>query len=383
MSRMTRHATSLPKIILHWICFSETLYPETIHLLRTSIPNAQVPDPLKVMRMENDMIDKLAAIPGVTSVAFGNAAPMTGYNSNDPVLAKDKTYASGDLPPIRRYKFISPDFLKAMGTRLVAGREFTWTDVHQKRNVVIVSENTAREMWGSAEAAVGKQVSERRGGVWREVVGVSGDVRDNGVNEKSPATVFWPLIVDKLWDNNTRQQRFLLRTSRAGTESLLNEARQAIWSINASLPIYRVQTMKTVYDKSMARTSFTLVMLAIAGAMALLLGVVGIYGVIAYAVSQRTREIGIRMALGAEHGGLQRMFVRDGLMLAGIGSVIGLAAAAGLTSLMSSLLFGVKALDPMTYAVVCAFLVTAAAIASYIPARRASNVDPIEALRAE
>ena len=333
--------------------------------------------------MENDMIDKLAAIPGVTSVAFGNAAPMTGYNSNDPVLAKDKTYASGDLPPIRRYKFISPDFLKAMGTRLVAGREFTWTDVHQKRNVVIVSENTAREMWGSAEAAVGKQVSERRGGVWREVVGVSGDVRDNGVNEKSPATVFWPLIVDKLWDNNTRQQRFLLRTSRAGTESLLNEARQAIWSINASLPIYRVQTMKTVYDKSMARTSFTLVMLAIAGAMALLLGVVGIYGVIAYAVSQRTREIGIRMALGAEHGGLQRMFVRDGLMLAGIGSVIGLAAAAGLTSLMSSLLFGVKALDPMTYAVVCAFLVTAAAIASYIPARRASNVDPIEALRAE
>ena len=360
--------------------------PETIQLLRTSIPEAQVRDPLKVMRMENDMIDKLAAIPGVTSVAFASGAPMTGYNSNDPIFAKDKTYASGELPPIRRYKFISPDFLKTMGTRLVAGREFTWTDVHQKRNVVMVSENMAREMWGSAEAALGKQVAERPGGVWREVVGVAGDVRDNGVNEKAPTTLFWPLIVDNLWGNDASVQRggvFLVRTARAGTEGLLNEARQAIWSINASLPIYRVQTMKVVYDKSMARTSFTLVMLAIAGAMALLLGVVGIYGVIAYAVSQRTREIGIRMALGAEHGGLQRMFVRDGLILAGIGSVIGLATAAGLTSLMSSLLFGVKALDPMTYAVVCAFLLTAAAITSYIPARRASNVDPIEALRAE
>ena len=198
--------------------------------------------------------------------------------------------------------------------------------------------------------------------------------------------MYWPVLVQKLWDDDTRVQRgavFLIRTNRAGTEGLLTEARQAIWSINNSLPVYRVRTLKAVYDQSMARTSFTLVMLAIAGAMALLLGVVGIYGVIAYAVSQRTREIGIRMALGAEHGGLQRMFVRDGLTLAGIGCAIGLTAAAGLTSLMSSLLFGVKALDPMTYALVCGFLIAAAAIASYLPARKASNVDPIEALRAE
>lgn len=141
--------------------------------------------------------------------------------------------------------------------------------------------------------------------------------------------------------------------------------------------------MQDLDNESMARTSFTLVMLAIAGAMALILGIVGIYGVIAYAVTQRTREIGIRMALGAEPAGLRQMFVRHGLLLAGIGAILGLGAAAGLTRLMSTLLFGVKALDPVTYLGVAAILIAAAALASYFPARRATKVDPLEALRAE
>jgi ABC-type antimicrobial peptide transport system permease subunit len=153
--------------------------------------------------------------------------------------------------------------------------------------------------------------------------------------------------------------------------------------VDANLPVFQVRTLKDVYGKSMARTSFALVMLAIAGAMALLLGVVGIYGVIAYAVSQRTREIGIRIALGAPAAGLQRMFVWHGLLLAGIGAGLGLAAAAGLTRLVESLLFGVKALDPVTYAAVAVLLIAAAALASYLPARRATAVDPMEALRIE
>ena len=153
--------------------------------------------------------------------------------------------------------------------------------------------------------------------------------------------------------------------------------------MDANLPVFLVRTLKDLYDQSMARTSFTLVMLAIAGGMALLLGIVGIYGVIAYAVSQRTREIGIRMALGARPAGLQGMFVRDGLVLAGLGAVLGLAAAAGLTHLMQSLLFGITALDLTTYAVVSAILIAAAALASYLPARRATAVDPVDALRSE
>ena len=176
---------------------------------------------------------------------------------------------------------------------------------------------------------------------------------------------------------------FALRSNRAGTEGLLAEAQQAIWSVNGRQPVFLVTTLETLYDQSMARTSFTLVMLAIAGVMGLMLGIVGIYGVIAYVVSQRIREIGIRTALGAQPAGLLRMFVRHGLRLVGIGAALGLVAAAGLTRLMSSLLFGVTALDPVTYTSVSALLIAAGVLASYLPARRAIAVDPIQALRTD
>jgi len=153
--------------------------------------------------------------------------------------------------------------------------------------------------------------------------------------------------------------------------------------VNASLPLASVRTMQEIYEESLAATSFTLVMLGIAGAMAMLLGVIGIYGVISYTVAQRKREIGIRAALGAEPGALRWLFVRHGLALAGAGSVVGLAAAAGLTRLMRSVLFGISPLDPVTYIAVPLVLVAATALASYLPARRAAAVDPVEMLRAE
>ena len=159
--------------------------------------------------------------------------------------------------------------------------------------------------------------------------------------------------------------------------------RQAVWSVNPDLPIADVRTVREIYDRSMARTSFTLVMLAIAGAMAMLLGVVGIYGVIAYSVSQRTREIGIRMALGAQHGAVHRMFVRQGLTLAGVGVVCGLGAAIALGRWIEKMLFGVSPIDARTYAAVTIELLIAAAGASYVPARKASRIDPAAALRSE
>ena len=269
---------------------------------------------------------------------------------------------------------------------LIAGRDFTWTDIYDKHRVAMVSENLAREMWGDPNAALGKRIREGAADPWREIVGVVGDVYDDGAQKKPPAFAYWPALMDAFYGERGSVMRFavfVIRTKRAATENFLTEARQAIWSVNSSLPVFRVRTLKDVYDASMARTSFTLVMLAIAGTMALILGIVGIYGVIAYAVTQRTREIGIRMALGAEPSRLQQMFVRHGLMLAGIGAIIGLGTAAGLTRLMSTLLFGVKALDPLTYAGVAAILIAAAALASYVPARRATRVDPLDALRAE
>jgi hypothetical protein len=290
------------------------------------------------------------------------------------------------IPPIRRYRFIAPDYIKTMGTRLLAGREMNWTDIYEKRGVVLLSQNTAKELWGSAPAALGKQVRDGQTGPWREVIGVVEDVYDDGVQKAAPTMVYLPVVLENFWGNPIRSQRFatfIIRSDRAATESFLAEVRQAIWGVNSGLPIFLVKTLKEVYEQSMARTSFTLVMLAIAGGMALLLGIVGIYGVISYTVSQRTREIGIRIALGAQHSSIQRLFVGHGLVLAGIGITVGLGAAAGLAQWMKALLFGIAPLDPLTYVAVPAILALAVAAASYIPARRAVNVDPTEALRAE
>jgi predicted permease len=361
-------------------------HAEQVEMLHITIPDSEVKDPERVMRMQNEMLDKLAAIPGVTSVAFGSGAPMEGFNNNDVLFEEDKSYAAGQIPPLRRYRNTSPGYFKTIGTPLVAGRDFTWTDLYQKRYVAIVSENMAREDWGTPAAALGKRIREGSKDPWREIVGVVGDIYDNGVQEKAPGITYWPVMMDLFESDKVTVNRFgvfLIRSNRAGTQSFLTEARRAIWSVDSNLPVFLVRTMEDVYDGSMVRTSFTLALLGIAGFMALVLGVVGIYGVISYGVTQRTREIGIRMALGAQPAGLQRMFVQQGLLLAGIGASVGLAAAAALTHWMASLLFRTTALDPLTFAAVAALLILAAALASYVPSRRASTVDPIEALRTE
>jgi len=361
-------------------------HPEEVQLMRAYIPEAQVKDSEAVMRMQQQTLEKLAAIPGVYSVAFTNTAPMEGFNYNDLLYAQDKNYAVGEIPPVRRFRFVSPGAFKTIGTALIAGRDFTWTDLYDKRRVAIVSENLAREMWGSAGVALGKRIRAAPRDPWREIVGVVGDVYDNGVQEKAQTIVYWPALLETFEGDSMRVTRggaFVIRTKRAATESFLKEARQAIWSVDGNLPIFLVRTLKDIYDLSLVRTSFTLALLALAGGMALVLGIVGIYGVIAYAVSQRTREIGIRIALGAQAGEVRRMFVGNGLSLAAVGLALGLAGAFGMTRLMSSLLFGVTALDPIAYAAAAAVLTTAAALASYLPARRATAVDPVEARRAE
>jgi putative ABC transport system permease protein len=364
--------------------------PEEVQILHSTIPQAIAKEPERVMRVQHEILDTLAAIPGVVSVGFANAAPLESFlGSANPVYAEDQRLAEGQLPSVRQIRRIAPGFFKTMGTRVIAGRDLTWTDLYEKRRVAIVSENLAREWWGVPGAALGKRI--REGGPadpWREIVGVVENVYDNGVDVKPPELAYWPALMDRyIWGGENGSAvasgMFAIRSKRTATESLLTEAQQAIWSVNGRQPVFLVTTLKTLYDQSMARTSFTLVMLAIAGAMGLVLGIVGIYGVIAYVVSQRSREIGIRTALGAQPAGLLGMFVRHGLWLTGIGAALGLVAAAGLTRLMSSLLFGVTALDPVTYTAVSALLIVAGVLASYLPARRAVAADPVQALRAE
>jgi putative ABC transport system permease protein len=359
---------------------------EELQTVRISIPSAQVKEPDAVTRMQQEMLRKISEIPGVKSASFAGSVPMDGNNSNDPIYAEDKDYTERSLPPLRRFKYPAPGFLQTLGTPLIAGRDFTWTDNYEKRSVALVSESMARELWGNPNAAIGKRIRDNPKGVWHEVVGVAGDIHDDGVHEKAPSTVYFPLLMIRMSKDQLQVQRsatFVIRSSRAGSEGLVREVRQAIWSVNPNLPLSGIRTMSSIYRDSLARTSFTLVILAIAGGMALLLGLVGIYGVISYSVSQRTREIGIRMALGAEQTKLKKMFVGQGLLLAGIGVACGLAAAFGLTRLMSSLLFNVSPVDPITYVGVSAILILAAGAASYIPASRASTVDPMVALRAE
>jgi ABC-type antimicrobial peptide transport system permease subunit len=180
-----------------------------------------------------------------------------------------------------------------------------------------------------------------------------------------------------------RSSVFTVRSNRAGTEAFLNQVQQAVWSVDANVPVASPRTMQEIYAKSLASTSFTLVMLGIAASMALALGIIGIYGVISYSVSQRTREIGIRLALGAQKAELRWMFVRSALTLTAIGIVIGLGVAAGVSRLLRTLLFGVSPLDPLSYAAVPLILAAAAAIASFLPACRAAAVNPVDALKGE
>ena len=361
--------------------------PASLQVMRISIPETLVHNPQTVLRMQNSIQDALAAIPGVASSGFAASVPMSGAEPAwDDIYIEGKDY-EGEEPPLRLYNYVSPGYFHTAGTRIVAGRDFAWTDIYGLRPVGIVSENLARELWGSPNAAIGKRFREYPSMPWHEVVGVVQDVRENGVNQSSPATVYWPSMMRDLYGPGPPDARrtvyFALRSSRAGTQTFINEMQHAVWSVNSNLPVASISTMQDIYSQSMARTSFTLVMLAIAGTMALALGILGIYGVISYAVSQRTREIGIRMALGANKSELLWMFVRSALVLTGVGTAVGLGAAAALMRLMRTLLFGISPLDPITFTAVPVALVAAAALASYLPARRTAAVDPVEALRAE
>jgi predicted permease len=361
--------------------------PVSLQVMRISIPETLVRDPQEVTRVQNNILDKLAAIPGVASSGFAASVPMSGAEPAwNEISIEGKNYA-GEEPPLRLFNYVSPGYFHTAGTRIVAGRDFAWTDIYGLRPVGILSESLARELWGSPNAAIGKRFREFPSMPWYEVVGVVQDVRENGVDQISPATVYWPSMMRDLYGPGSFDARrtvyFAMRSNRAGTQALINEMQQAVSSVNSNLPAASISTMQDIYSQSMARTSFTLVMLAIAGTMALALGILGIYGVISYAVSQRTREIGIRMALGAKKSELVWMFVRSALVLTGIGTVVGLGAAAGLMRLMRTLLFGVSPLDPVTFLAVPVVLAVAAMLASYLPARRTAAVDPVEALRAE
>jgi predicted permease len=362
--------------------------PNTIASFDIFIPTSQVSDTnrIDVLHMQQAIVNQLASVPGVSSVAISTSLPMIANPSLDPVYASDRAYKEGEIPPLSLEKFVSPGFFTTMGIPLRAGRDMTWAEELEKRPVAIVSENFAHKYWGSSAAAIGKQIHVGSTEPWHEVIGVVGDVHDNGVNQDAPTAVYWGLFQDNFATQKELVRRyvhFVIRTPRAGSASFFSDSEHAVWSVNHDLPLAYNKTIGELYTKSMARTSFTLVLLCVAGGMTLLLGIVGLYGVIAYAISQRTREIGIRMALGAPRETLTRMFVRQGFVLAGIGAVCGVSIAFGAMRFMSSLLYHVSPVDPWTYGVATLSIIAIAWLATYVPSRKAAVVDPVHALRAE
>jgi predicted permease len=362
--------------------------PSTLETFHVYVPTAQIPETQseRVVRLEQQILDNIASIPGVSSVGITSELPMDEHHIEDPIFVRDRIYKVGEIPAERHFKFVSPGLFTAMGIPLIAGRDLTWSEIYEKRPVAIVSENLAREYWKDPPNALGKQIRATSADDWREIVGVVGNIHDEGLDKPETSAIYWPPMevrFDGMQEVLVRDVAFVVRSPRAGSAALVKELQRAVWAIDPEMPLADPITAGELYTKSIARTSFTLVMLCIAGGMTLLLAIVGLYGVVSYDVSQRTREIGVRMALGAQPNELTTMFVKEGLWLTGIGIACGVAAAFAATRLMSSLLFGVSSRDPWTYVGTIACVIAISLLACYLPSRRAASVNPADTLRAE
>jgi predicted permease len=344
--------------------------PEDVQTFHVRVPPTVVPDPQGVARTYEEIADQLAHVPGVAAVGVARSIPMDGFPGAAPISVEDRPVSG--TPPTRRVKAIGPGYFETMGNPVVIGRAITWPDIRQRAAVAVISENLAREYWGEPSTALGKRLTGPD--TWSEIVGVVGDERLDGMNQPAPTIVYWPMT-------GNRDMAYVVRSRRVGSPGFLRELQQAVSSVNSNLALATVRTLDEIEADSMAQTTFVMVMLGIAATVALLLGVVGIYGVIQYISTQRMREIGIRMALGAQTADVRRLFLRHGLVLILGGVALGVGNAMFLTRVMSALLFGVAPTDPVTYIAASAGLAVIALIATYLPARRASRIDPIVVLR--
>lgn len=356
--------------------------------LTPSRADAQGPD--DIAAAHEAIARRLAEMPGVSGVAIANSMPMDGTGNVNPFYAQDVSPA--DAPSgSRRHKWIGADYFETLQIPLLHGRTFTWSDIHDRMPVAIVSEALAREYWGSPEAAMGKFVAARPDPPrWHEVIGVATDVREFGLDQDPPVLVYWPQVTLAFWQgmadnqpNSWRSMSYAVRSSRVGTGDFRQAVKDAVWEVNGNLPVRSLRTFSELMTASVARTTFTIILIGIAAGTALLLGIIGLYGVISYSVSQRSRELGMRMALGAQASTVKKMVLRQGFVLAAVGVGLGLALSFGLTRLMTTLLFGVDPIDPLTFTVVPIGLMLVVLFASYLPARRAAMVDPMFALRQE
>jgi putative ABC transport system permease protein len=348
------------------------------NLLTVNLPLVEIKDPQRRVSATREAIARIAQVPGVKVASGGSAMPPISAQRGTRFAVQGAADDSGSL---RSAYFIavSPDYFRALGTSLAEGREFTERDEVKAAKVVIINRALARNLFPN-ESALGKRlqlVNSEQSNEWREIVGVVGDVRYSGLDDPSEAAIYTPFAQTPfMWSN------LMIRTT-VPPQSLIPGVRNAINSADAALQPVGFRTMEELVSESVAQPRFYTVLLGAFALLALLLSAVGIYGVIAYSVAQRTHEIGVRMALGAKGFDVLRLILRQGMTLALTGAGIGLLGAWAVTRLMAGLLFEISATDPMTFAGVASLLIAVALLACYIPARRAMKVDPMVALRYE
>jgi predicted permease len=365
--------------------------PAGVLTLRLSIPPATYRTPAEIARFYSTLTARLADLPGVQSVGGTSKLPLADAGSSrNGIWVEDKVLAKDDLPTVLSTASITPDYFTSMGIPLIEGRTFRQGDMDRPVHEMMVSRATAKRLWPN-ESALGKRI--KTGGPnagWSTVIGVVGDVHDAALTQPVDEMIYQPVIsiiqpMPGIPDTIVAENSMTLTIRVAGSEPMaaFPAIRREIWAVDRNLPLVNVRTLTAGISGAMARTTFTLTMIGAAAGIALLLGAIGIYGVISYMVSLRTREIGVRIALGAPAVEVRRLVVRQGLGLAVIGAGIGLVGAVGLSRLISSLLYGITPYDPVTLASVTLGLLAVAAVASWLPAMRAARIDPIEALRAD
>jgi len=347
----------------------------TMNLL---LPNAKYRDAQSRRAFYSELVSRAKAVPGVQSAALVNYLPLGGSNSSDSYLVEGLPEPPPGQEYDGRYRVCTPDYFQTMGITLLKGRGFSEEDRADTPPVVIVNETLARKHWPN-EDAIGKRIrfyGPLDRAPWMQVVGVIRDVKHE-LNIPVSPEYYLPHAQDP-W-----QSMVLVAKTTSDPAVLSGALRQEVLAIDRDQPVFNVRTMKEVRSISVALYSFSSATLGVFAAVALVLAAVGIYGVMAFAVTQRTHEIGVRMALGARAADVLKLVVMHGMKLAMLGVAIGLVGAWGLTRLMKSLLFGVQATDLLTFSVVSVCLLFAALLACYIPARRATKVDPLVALRYE
>jgi putative ABC transport system permease protein len=355
---------------------------------RVGLPDAGYHDPYVVRQSFERMMKAAAALPGARSAALVSRAPMTGGESSNGLIAEGKPLDPSSLLNAE-LQIVSPNYLSTMQIPVMAGRDFEAQDTRDKTLVTIVNETLARSMWPGGNA-IGKRFAccepgpnGRKDPVWHEVVGVVKDVRAWGLDRQAQPEFYLPLgqMPPSAWDWIGRTMDLVMRTN--GNAVPLRELQSTVASMAPGVPIYRVSSMQEKISGTLERSHFDVFLLTIFASAALLLSSVGIYGVLSYIVAQRTRDIGIRMALGATQQHVLREVLGYGARLTCIGLVTGISGALAGTRILSSLLYGVQATDGVTFACAAVVLLGVATLASYLPARRATQVDPITALRTE